>query len=214
MPLFDRLAHRYDAWFDGDEGRLIFQIELAAIRGAAQAASRPWLEVGVGSGRFAAALGIDVGIDPSENLLEMARGRGVHAIRGYGEHLSFPDNAFGAVFMIVTICFVDDPVPVLQECHGVLRPDGKLIVGLVPRESAWGEKYIAEGRRGHPFYSHARFYTVSQVKSLLHKAGFTLEDCTSTLFQPPGRAVEYEAPKEGCGSKAGFVTFVARKRKR
>lgn len=214
MALFDGLAHRYDAWFDGDEGRLIFEIELAAIRATAQVAPRPWLEVGVGSGRFAAALGINVGIDPSEKLLEIARGRGVDSIREYGEHLSFADNSFGAVFMIVTICFVDDPLPVLRECHRVLYPDGKLIVGLVPRESAWGEKYTVEGQRGHPFYSHAKFYTVSEIESLLEKAGFYSRRCVSTLFHPPGRTVEYEAPKEGCDPEAGFVTFIAQKRKR
>lgn len=123
--LFDRLVRRYDVWFDGDEGRLIFQIKLAAIRAVAQAAPQPWLEIGVGSGRFAYALGMDVGIDPSEKLLEMARKRGVHAIRGYGEHLPLANNSFGAVFMIVTICFMDDPAPILRECHRVLRP-GKI----------------------------------------------------------------------------------------
>ncbi len=208
---FDQLAARYDAWFEGNEGRLIFQIELAAIRAAAQAAPQPWLEVGVGSGRFAAALGINVGIDPSEKLLEIARRRGVHATRAYGEHLPFEDNAFGTVFLIVTICFVDDPLPVLQECHRVLHRDGKLIIGLVPQESVWGKKYTAEGEHGHPFYSHAHFYTVSQVESMLDKAGFTLEGCFSTLFQPPDRVVQPEFPRPGCIGAAGFVVFRARR---
>ena len=210
-PLFDRLADRYDAWFEGDEGRLIFQIELEAIRAAAQTAPRPWLEVGVGSGRFAAALGgIDVGIDPSERLLEMAYSRGVNTVKGYGERLPFGDNSFGAVFLIVTICFVDDPMPVLQECRRVLHRDGKLIIGLVPRESPWGKKYAAKGMHGHPFYSHAHFYTVSQVESMLNEAGFTLEGCLSTLFQPPDRVVQPELPRPGCTGAAGFVVFRAR----
>ena len=209
MALFDRLADRYDAWFEGDEGRLIFQIELEAIRAAAQTAPRPWLEVGVGSGRFASALGIDVGIDPSEKLLEMAHARGVSTIRGRGERLPFADGSFGTVFLIVTICFVDDPMAVLQECRRVLRSGGKLILGFVPRESPWGEKYAAEGMRGHPFYSHAHFYTVSQVESMLNEAGFTLEGCLSTLFQPPDRVVQPELPRPGCTGAAGFVVFRA-----
>ncbi|HRV08382.1 MAG TPA: hypothetical protein P5568_07930 [Acidobacteriota bacterium] len=39
--LFDRLAGRYDAWFD-EEGKLPFQIELEAFRwGSASALPRP-----------------------------------------------------------------------------------------------------------------------------------------------------------------------------
>lgn len=211
--LFDRLAMRYDGWFDG-EGRPIFQIELAAIRALIDDLPRPWLEIGVGSGRFASAVGIDVGIDPAGRLLEMARRRGVHGVQGYGEHLPFVDNSFGAAFMIVTICFVDDPLPVLQECHRVLHPRGSLVIGFVPRESPWGKKYVQEGQRGHPFYSHAKFYTVSEIESLLKRAGFYLRGCVSTLFQPPGRVVEYEAPKEDCDPKAGFVALIARRRRR
>ncbi len=210
MTVFDQLASRYDAWFDGEEGRLIFQIELAAIQAATQTAPRPWLEVGVGSGRFAAALGIDVGVDPSENLLKMARERGVRVVRGYGEHLPFAASAVGTVFLIVTICFVDDPLPVLRECQRVLRPGGKLIVGLVPRESPWGKKYTAAGRHGHPFYVHARFYTVSQVESMLSKTGFTLEGCRSTLFQPPDCVAQPELPQPECSATAGFVVVRAR----
>lgn len=209
-PLFDRLAHRYDAWFEGDEGRLIFQIELEAIRAAAQTAPRPWLEVGVGSGRFASALGIDVGIDPSEKLLEMAHARGVRTIRGRGERLPFADGSFGTVFLIVTICFVDDPMAVLQECRRVLRSGGKLILGFVPRESPWGKRYSRVAQEGHPFYSHARFYTIDEAERLLGEAGFAVEGATSTLFQPPGHVERLEPPRPGRSGTAGFVVFRAR----
>lgn len=209
MNLFDRLADRYDAWFEGKDGRLVFQSELAAIRAVSSDAPRPWLEVGVGSGRFAQALGIDVGIDPAERLLAMARRRGVHVVHGYGEHLPFADSSFGAVFMIVTICFVDDPVPVLQECRRVLRPEGSLVIGLVPRESPWGKEYVRKGKEGHPFYSYARFYTIPEIESLLKRTGFSPQRCVSTLFQPPGQVEVAEAPRPGCNPKAGFLVYVA-----
>jgi hypothetical protein len=34
---------------------------------------KPWVEVRVGGGRFAQASDIDIGLDPSSGLLEMAR---------------------------------------------------------------------------------------------------------------------------------------------
>ena len=208
---FEDLAEHYDAWFEG-EGRRIFEIELAALKEAAQGLPRPWLEVGVGSGRFAEALGIDLGIDPSRKLLELAKGRGVRAIYGRGETLPFRDGSFGAAFLIVTLCFVEDPEAVLQECHRVLKPEGSLVVGLVPREGPWGRRYQAQSREGHPFYSHARFYSTQELKNLLFGAGFQIERLLSTLLQPPGGVRELEAPREGYHPNAGFVVVVAQRR--
>jgi len=201
----------YDAWFAGEEGKLIFQIELAALRSIVKDLPRPWLEVGVGSGRFAQALGIDLGIDPSEKLLEMARQRGVSAIRGRGEQLPFADSSFGTAFVIVTICFVEDPEPVLRECHRVLRRDSRLVIGFVPQESPWGKHYLEEGQRGHPFYSHAKFYNLGEVEELLARTSFQLERCSSTLFQSPGQVKGSEEPRKGCDHQAGFVALLAQK---
>jgi SAM-dependent methyltransferase len=208
---FDELAERYDAWFAGEEGKLIFQIELAALRSTLKGLPWPWLEVGVGSGRFAQALGINLGINPSGKLLEMARQRSVSAIRGRGERLPSANGSFGTIFLIVTICFVEAPEPVLRECHRVLRRDGRLVIGLVPRESPWGKLYIEESQHGHPFYSQAEFYTTKEVEGLWEGVGFQLERCSSTLFQPPGRGKGLEEPWAGCDPHTGFVALLARR---
>ena len=208
---FERLAERYDAWFDEPEGRLIFASELAALRQLSRGLPRPWLEIGVGSGRFAQALGIDVGIDPSRRLLELARARGLKVILGRGEALPFSASSFGAVFLIVTICFVQDPLPVLKEAARVLKGGGSLVLGLVPRESVWGRHYLDQGRRGHPFYSLARFYTPGEIEGLLSQAGFRLRRCLSTLYQQPGEVTKVESPREGCDPRAGFLAILAGK---
>ncbi len=98
----------FDAWFE-EEGKLIFDIEIKALREVLPILSKPWLEVGVGSGRFAQALGIEIGIDPSVKLLEMAQGRGITVLRAKGEERYFNEETFGAVFLIMTLCFVDSP---------------------------------------------------------------------------------------------------------
>jgi hypothetical protein len=61
---FDSLASAYDAWFE-DEGKLIFAIEIRGFQKALPLLPKPWLEIGVGSGRFAQSLGIEIGLDPS-----------------------------------------------------------------------------------------------------------------------------------------------------
>ena len=74
--IFDPLASKYDAWFDS-EGKFTFETEVRAFREVTPRLPEPWLEIGVGSGRFAQALGIKTGIDPSARRLEMVRNRGV-----------------------------------------------------------------------------------------------------------------------------------------
>jgi hypothetical protein len=69
---FDDLALEYDAWFEG-EGKPVFSIEVPAFHKVLPSLPKPWLEVGVGSGCFAQALGIETGDDQSIKLLEMAR---------------------------------------------------------------------------------------------------------------------------------------------
>ena len=53
---FDDLASDYDAWFER-EGKLIFTIEVRAFQQVLPSLPKPWLEVGVGSGRFAQVSG-------------------------------------------------------------------------------------------------------------------------------------------------------------
>ena len=69
IKVFDSLASDYDAWFE-EEGRLIFTSEVEALRQALPLLPKPWIEVGAGSGRFAQALGIDIGLDPSSKLFQ------------------------------------------------------------------------------------------------------------------------------------------------
>ncbi len=153
-PLFDNLASEYDAWFEG-EGKRIFDIEVKTFQEVLISLPKPWLEVGVGSGRFAQALGIETGIDPSIRLLELARSRGVTGYLARGEDEFFDEGSFGTVFLIVTLCFVASPLVVLREAHRILQEGGKIILGLVLRESPWGQFYLGEKKKGHRFYKHA-----------------------------------------------------------
>ena len=86
--LFDTLASDYDAWFEKD-GKLIFETEVRAFQEILSSLPKPWLEIRVGSGRFARALGIETGIDPSIELLNIARSRGITAIQGIGAKRNF-----------------------------------------------------------------------------------------------------------------------------
>ena len=208
---FDSLAMAYDAWFE-EEGKLIFAIEVKALREVLALLPEPWLEVGVGSGRFAQALGIETGIDPSVRLLEMAQSRGITVFRVRGEEQFFNKETFGTVFLIVTLCFVDSPIAVLREARRILKPEGKIVLGLVLRESPWGKFYQSKKMEGHRFYKYATFYGYQEVQRLLTDSGFTVEKVISTLFQKPNEVKEMEAPRDGFFANAGFTIIMAKKK--
>jgi len=206
---FERLAGEYDAWFDG-KGKLIFRTELSAFRELLRSLPKPWIEIGVGSGRFAQALGISRGVEPSVQLGRMAELRGIEVIRSRGEDVAVPEASFGTVFIIVTLCFVDDPRSVLRRAREALQDRGKLVLGLIVSESPWAKSYRAK-KEAHPFYSIAHFYGYDEVLQFLRDAGFRHERTLSTLFQKPGEVAAVETPREGFSPDAGFLIIAAGK---
>ena len=55
--------------------------------------------------------------------------------------LKEPLVSFGAIFFIVTLCFVDSPERILSEAAHLLKTGGKVVLGMVLRESPWGQLY-------------------------------------------------------------------------
>jgi len=205
---FDSLAERYDGWFDSPDGKIIFEAEVECLRLVMEEPAGRWLEVGVGTGRFAAALGIREGIDPSSEMLKRARERGIRTRVGYGEKLPYSDATFDGVILVVTICFLDEPTSALKECARVLKNRGALVVGLVPAESPWGEGYARKGAEGHPFYSKAKFYTAEKVISMAAEAGFIFQAAASTLFESPEEELRSVGlPRKGIIPGAGFLAI-------
>ncbi|UCC69111.1 MAG: class I SAM-dependent methyltransferase [Armatimonadota bacterium] len=162
------------------------------------------LEMRVGTGRFAQALGVKEGVDPSVSMLQFARQRGVRTRRGWGENLPYPDGSFQGVLLVVTLCFLSDPASALRECARVLKEDGYLVVGLVPADSPWARLYKRRGRTGHPFYSVARFYDCDEVIRMTVAAGFKFNRAVSCLFSPPGEPPDTRWRREVVAG-AGFV---------
>ncbi|MGE5135806.1 MAG: class I SAM-dependent methyltransferase [Gemmatimonadota bacterium] len=205
--LFERLAARYDAWYEGPAGAVVFPSEVACLAPLLAGLRRPWAEIGAGSGRFAAALGVEVGLDPAAAPLAIARSRGIQVVRGVGERLPLRAGVFGAVLIVVTICFADAPAALLAEARRVTRDDGAVVLGMVFAESPWGRFYRHKAACGHPFYSAARFLTREETLGLLAGAGLRLQAARSTLYQPPSDQPEPEPARDGETPAAGFVCW-------
>jgi ubiquinone/menaquinone biosynthesis C-methylase UbiE len=202
--VFNKHYKRYDAWYD--KNNYAYLSELDAVK-LVLPNKEKGLEIGIGTGRFASALGIKYGVEPSANMAKLARKRGVEVYLGYGGALPFIDNSFDYVVMIITLCFIKDPVQTLQESHRVLKKDGKIIIGIVDRESFLGKFYL---EKKSIFYKKAKFFSVDDVRILLQATGFKGFSCYQTLFTLPGAMNAVEKPKKGFG-KGGFVVISAKK---
>jgi SAM-dependent methyltransferase len=155
---------------------------------------------------------VDDGVDPSPEVLKIAAQRNVKIWLGCAENLPFADLTYGTVLMTVTICFLSKPEKALREAGRVLRGNGHLLLGLVPKDSPWGTFYADKGRNGHPFYSVATFYTSANVTRMATGAGFVHERSRSCLFEPPESEVnDYSGSREGIVPSAGFVGMRFRK---
>lgn len=208
--VFHERAKEYDSWFNDS---LLFDIETEAVRALAAPLVTPALEIGVGPGRFAEALASGFGIDPAFASLQIAANRDIRVCQAIGEELPFCNNSIARVSLFFTLCFVQNPAAVLFESFRVLQKNGQLLLGFVPATSQWGMNLQQKKEDGHPFYEHARFFTIEEVKTLLTKQGFSLKTSVSSLYQAPGSVTQMESPRPGIDKDAGFVVFAATKTK-
>jgi len=196
---------RYDLWFERHSAA--WQSELLAVR-----ALLPWqglgLSIGVGSGRFAAPLGIPIGIDPATEMLAYAEKRGVTTVQAIAEALPFANNRFDYALSVTTVCFVDNADTMLREAKRVLKPEGALILGFIDRETKLGQQYLSH-QAENIFYRDATFYSAAEIENLLNKNGFTEFCWLQTLFHSLDSIDQIEALRDGNGQGA-FVVVKAR----
>lgn len=208
--VFHAQADEYDSWFDDS---LLFDIESAAIRSLALPPVRsPALEIGVGPGRFAKAFGSGVGIDPAMAPLQIAKSRNIAVCQAIGEALPFAGNSIARVSLFFTLCFVQNPADVFRESYRVLQDRAHLILGFVPATSQWGMNLQQKKEDGHPFYEHARFFSVEEIETLLAEQSFSLNGSVSSLYQAPGHVTQMESPRPGMDKEAGFIVLSAAKK--
>jgi len=203
--VFDRYYQEYDEWYD--RHKFAYLSELEALKKVL-----PYkgfgLEIGVGTGRFSAVLGINVGIDPSWNMVKIAQRRGVKGVVGIGEALPFKNGRFAYVVLMVTICFVENPSLVMQETKRVLRSGGRIIIGIVDKNSFLGRKYQSKKSK---FYERANLYSPEEIGKVLSNTGFQKIQYYQTLFSFPEEMTSIDRIEKGSGV-GGFAVITGEKR--
>lgn len=196
--VFDRNWEDYEDWFERHKS--IYFSELKALKKVIPEGLG--LEIGVGSGRFAQPLGAKIGIDPSRNMLKLAKKRNIQVILGTGENLPFKDLTFDFILVIITLCFVKKPVGVMKEAGRILKRGGRLIVGEINRDSHLGQLYEAK-REKSEFYKLAAFYSGNEIIEMFNKVGIRYAESHQTLMESIDME---EEPKRGA-DKGGFVVL-------
>jgi SAM-dependent methyltransferase len=147
---FDRLTER----FNGPLATRI--IELAGLQ-----LSDHVLDVGTGTGLVAlragtlASNGRVIGIDHSAGMLEQASAKArrsglvdvVVFRRMDAERLELPDQSFDVVLSLYALLHFPDALAAVKEIHRVLRPGGRVVIGVGAGPSLFSSSGILQGIR-------------------------------------------------------------------
>lgn len=203
---FEEHPDQYENWFSHHDSA--YESELNAVRELLPP-SGSGVEIGVGSGRFAAPLGIQHGVEPSEQMRRIAEQRGITAISGVAEQLPYQKEIFDFALMVTTLCFLDDVDQSFREVRRILKPGGVFLIGFIARDSPLGKLY-EQHKEENVFYRIATFYTVEEVVTALRSTGFTDSQFTQTIFRPLEEITTPEPVKPGYGD-GSFVVIRAMK---
>jgi ubiquinone/menaquinone biosynthesis C-methylase UbiE len=138
------------------------------------------LDVGCGTGRFTYPLAERfgarvIGVDPSESMLEVARGKGgpgnVEFRRAPAERLPLEDAVADMIFMSMVLHHLPDQAASARECRRVLRRGGRLCVRNCTRDTTYPQSRFFPGMQ--PMLD-AELPSAAEIMDLFAGAGFTL----------------------------------------
>ena len=162
---YDRLSRWYDLFASSEKKFTETGLQILGVKEGEHV-----LEIGFGTGHALARLaqlagesGLVVGVELSPGMIAVARkrippfgqkqakgpGRSAQMLQGDGARLPFVSHSFDAVFLSFTLeLFSESEIPViLDECHRVLKRDGRLgVVSMAKRDVLacrlyeWGHK--------------------------------------------------------------------------
>ena len=175
---FDKIANRYDRWYDTPHGTIYDRFEKKAIDKLLRdhTEGKKLLEVGCGTGqwsKFFSARGFEVtGIDISEPMIKIAKNKNIarssfHVVDGH--RTPFADNTFDIAAAITTLEFAADFEAMIAEMvRCVRRPGGRLLLGVLNALSDYNQE--RKKSPGSP-YALAKLFSPEELRELLKPLG-------------------------------------------
>jgi len=186
----------YARWRESYLGAITERIEEEAIfRLAGDMSGKSLLDLGCGDGTYSIAAfqrGARVtGVDNSDGMLDSARrratacGASVEWRRASAESLPYDAGTFDIVLAVTILCFVRNPLQVVQEVSRVLRPGGSFVIGELGRYSSWALSRRVRGWLGSSTWRDTHFRTLGELQQLLQQAGFQISSARGCVYYPP-----------------------------
>lgn len=126
------------------------------------------LDIGCGIGDMLLFRSQTVGVDVNPGAVQVCRARGAEAHLMEPDRLQFDGAAFDSALMDNVLEHIVEPRPLLAEVVRVLRPGGRLLVG-VPGRRGWASDA-----------DHKVFYDEDSLSESVSAAGFTMMECFHT----------------------------------
>lgn len=209
----------YDAWYEAPLGKLSGRLEkdlifsIAGVKGGEKA-----LDLGCGTGIYTIELArkgaITTGVDHSEEMLHWARakasqahkeGLAVEFVSADALTLPFPDDCFDLIMSVNLLCFIREREKALQEMRRVLKPGGRLIIGVLNKWSPWAAFRKIKGLFKDTIYNRVDFISPPELELSLVRAGFNVKELKTCLFFFPidcRMYLKFAMPFERLGSIA------------
>ncbi|NJE08733.1 class I SAM-dependent methyltransferase [Thermococcus sp. M39] len=187
---FDKIAHRYDTWYQTKVGQYVDRTEKRLIFSMIKTKRGRALDLGCGTGNYTIELykrGFDViGVDLSQEMLRIAKAKipNVLFIRADAYNLPFKKEVFDLVLSVTMFEFIYEPEKVLNEIHRVLKPGGEVVIGTMNGRSLWFLFKRFKSLFVETAYRYARFYTPKELETLLTNAGFDNVESRGIIFFP------------------------------
>ncbi|NPV26547.1 MAG: methyltransferase domain-containing protein [Firmicutes bacterium] len=192
--LFDSIAQRYDSWYRTELGSLVHQLEKEVVYDLlVPKPGERVLDLGCGTGNYTielAQMGLEVtGLDISSKMLAIAKekaaclGLPINFIEGDITGIDLPSAQFDKVVSVTALEFFPEPATALAKVYNLLKPGGKMVIGVIGARSFWSDYYLKRAKQDpHSVFNRATFYTGQELLALFPYGKRTYRGC---LYFPP-----------------------------
>jgi SAM-dependent methyltransferase len=114
------------------------------------------------------------GVEVDELTSKVAESKGLKVFKGYLEDAQFPSGHFDAVIMNHVLEHIHSPGKILDECRRILKPGGRLILG-VPNFGCYDQELFGSCWFAMEVPRHLFHFTQDTLSALLENHGFHVE---------------------------------------
>ena len=136
------------------------------------------LDVGCGSGLnvwlYQQAGWDAIGVEPADSAAATARSMGLDVRTGTLDEVRFPSSYFDVITMYQVLEHIANPRTVLEECHRILKPGGKLLVS-VPNIECYDLRLFGSGWLPLEVPRHLCHYSTQTLGRLARDCGFRVD---------------------------------------